>query len=259
MTSFIDETLALTGRWFLHVRRERIALVFSLAQPLVWLLLFGNLFRSVARMDPVVFQGAEYLTFQAPAIVVMTVLGNAFLAGIPLLFDRETGYLERILAAPIQRLSILASRFLFVVGLTVVQLVLLLGLMRLLGIVVERGWLGTLGIIGFAVLVSAGFTVLSLALAFILKGHGAFFAITGSLITPLVFLSSALLPLSLMPGWMQKIALANPLTYAVEGIRPMVIATWNSRLSLLHCAGFLLILDVVLVLVALRIFQRRCQ
>jgi ABC-2 type transport system permease protein len=221
--SFWTETRALTRRWYLQTKREKMMLVFGLVQPLLWLLLFGNVFAGVAKWRPEMFGTSNYLAFQTAGILALTVLGNAMMGGIPLLFDRESGMLAKILATPCSRGSLLASRFIFTSAFSLVQTLIILAVAFAMGVRIETGLLGFLAILWSCFLLSVGFTILSLMLAFVFPSHGAFFAITGFLTQPLLFLSTALMPVTVMPGWIQVAVWLNPLTYAVEVVRSAIL------------------------------------
>src|SRR5437016_2212028 len=108
MTEWVDEVLALARRWFIMLRRERMSLVFSVTQPAIWLLFFGaGMGRAI---DTRVVGTANYLAFVLPGIIAFTVIGNGVSSAMPLLFDKEDGYLEKLMAMPISRSSIIVSR-----------------------------------------------------------------------------------------------------------------------------------------------------
>ena len=247
MSALVGDTLALTRRWLIHLRRERMMLFFGALQPIMWLILFGNLFGRMAEGRTAYFHTESYLTFQTAGVVVMTVLSNAFMGGIPILFDRETGFLDKMLVAPIARSSLFVSRFLYVVIFSLFQVILVLAIAAFMGVRIGGGLIGVGQILLYSTLLAASFTMVSIALAFVFKHHAAYFAISGFLITPCIFLSSALLPLPLMPTWMQVVAKLNPLTHAIEPVRAAIIAGYASGAAVrmevhaLYLVGFVLL------------------
>jgi ABC-2 type transport system permease protein len=88
-----------------------------------------------------------------------------------------------------------------------------------------------------------------------MKGHAAFIGIISFVTLPLIFLSSALVPRSVMPVWMAWLALLNPMTYAIEGVRSLVLTGWDWPL-LLKLMAVLLLFDVVCVTLGVRVFRR---
>lgn len=254
MSHYLQETLALTGRGLRQLTREPISIAFNLIQPILWLVLFGNLFQRTVRMPS--FPHTDYLTFMAAGVIVMTVLGNGMTGGIPLLFDKETGFLLKLLAAPISRSAIIVSRFLCIVTMTLLQVLVMLGMAVLLGVRVASGLPGLLLLLLIAVLLTAGLTAVSLGLAFLFKSHGEFFAITGFLTLPAIFLSSALAPLELMPFWMQIIARLNPMTYAIDAARALIVGGWQADRLMLSILA-LLVFNVLCFAWAIRVFKRQ--
>src|SRR5437016_6766947 len=108
MAEWAQEVLALARRWFIMLRRERLSLVFSLVQPAIWLVFFGlGMGRAI---DARAIGAADYLSFVLPGIIAFTVVGNGVSSAMPLLFDKEDGYLEKLMAMPISRSSIIVSR-----------------------------------------------------------------------------------------------------------------------------------------------------
>ena len=111
--ALVSDTWALTTRWLIHLRRDFMSLSMGLLQPLLWLFLFGGIFRNFTSNSPNVqqsFGNVDYLTFYTSGVLAFTTLTNAVLGGIPVVFDRENGFFDRILSAPVSRLSITFTR-----------------------------------------------------------------------------------------------------------------------------------------------------
>src|SRR5262249_40654373 len=157
-----------------------------------------------------------YRTFLLPGILTLTVFGNSMSGGIPLLFDKENGFLARLIAAPVSRSSILLSRFLTVNFVSTLQILAMLGMSELFGVRVATGVPGSLLLIAIGLMLGLGLTVVSLVLAFRLTGHGDFFALLGIITLPVTFLSTAFVRMEDMPVWMQALARINPMTYAID-------------------------------------------
>jgi ABC-2 type transport system permease protein len=247
------EHRALLGRWINRLRRQPLTLATTLAQPVVWLLLFGGLLSQMAEGAGV--PGGNYLRFMTAGAVVMTIFNAAMNGGVELLFDRETGMLVRMFAAPVHRLSIVTSRFIYVVALSCLQSLFILLVAMGAGVRYETGLLGLAGILLFGALFGAGVASLSVALAFALRDHGDFFAITGFVGLPLMFISSALVPLDLMPAWLQPVAQLNPMTHAIEAVRALVLAGWPVA-DLLRQVGYLAVFNVCAIALATWVLRR---
>jgi ABC-2 type transport system permease protein len=226
---YVQEIRALTLRWVRRLSREKFSLLFTLIQPMLfWLIFFGNLFQRAA--DTQVVQAPNYISFLAAGVVVMTVLNNGLAGGVDLLFDKENGFLERLMATPIHRSSVILSRFLFVMTITSLQVLVILGVASLFGVHPATGLPGVALILLIGMLFGVGLTAISMALAFSVKSHGDFFSVLGFLSLPMIFLSSALVPLQAMPTWMGWLARFNPMTWTIDAVRPLILSGWSQAL-----------------------------
>lgn len=229
MKEYRQEIAALTMRWVRRLSREKFSMLFTLVQPMLfWLIFFGNLFQRAA--DVQVVQAPDYISFLTAGVVVMTVLNNGLAGGVDLLFDKENGFLERLMSTPIHRTSVILSRFLFVTTITSLQVLVILGVAFLFGVRPATGLFGVAVILLIGMLFGVGLTAISMAMAFSVKSHGDFFSVLGFLSLPMIFLSSALVPLSAMPKLMAALALFNPMTWAIDAIRPLILSGWTEAL-----------------------------
>ena len=259
MDHFIQETKALTRRWILRTKSEMGALILGLFQPFLWLVLFGNMFGSIAKRQADAFGTPSYLAFQTGGMIAFTILNNSLMGAVPLLFDRENGYLFKLLATPINRASLLVSRFLYVTVFSLTQAALILICTTFMGVTIAKGFTGVVTIMLAGALLCFGFTLLSIALVFVFPGHAAFFTAIGFLMTPILLVSDALMPLSAMPDWLQWLALANPLTHAVALMRPAVIGGATDTAILMRSIGYLLGFDVLMLLFAVKMVRRKIE
>lgn len=265
MTQLIHDTWGLTRRWLIHLRRDRMSLMLGIIQPLILLTLAGPLLHHVVRDAAEVeslrgfmrdrFQTDDYLTFLFSGVAVFTILVNSVLGGIPVVFDRETGFMDKILASPVSRLAIPASRFVYVITYSLMQVAIIGVVGALLGVRPHGSPLLALAaLVGYGALLSAGISVLSLALAFVFPHHSIFFAITGFMLSPLLVLSPTFVAREAMPAWMATASLLNPMTHAIEPIRAAFLgtgATW------LPSAGGLLVFDILCFGLAVLVLRRR--
>ena len=236
---YAQEVLALARRWWIELLRERLNLVFSLAQPAIWLVFFGA---GVERaIDTEVIGTDDYIGFMLAGIVTFTIVGNGVSGAMPLLWDKETGYLDRLMSMPIARSSVIVSRFVFQVAQQSAQILLVVLVALALGVRIATGPLGLLVILLTAALLTMSVTAAFSALAYAVPQHGTFFAVAGFVSLPLLFMSNAFVPLDAMPVWMEVVARINPLTYAIEAMRTLVLDGWESRvaasLAVLGAAG----------------------
>ena len=223
-----QEVMALARRWWIELLRERLNLVLSVAQPAIWLVFFGA---GVERaIDAEVIGTDDYVGFMLAGIITFTIVGNGISGAMPLLWDKETGYLDRLMSMPIARSTVIVSRFVFQVAQQSAQILLVVLVALLLGVRIAAGPLGLLVILVAAALLTMSVTAAFSALAYAVPQHGTFFAIAGFVSLPLLFMSNAFVPLDAMPGWMAVVARLNPLTYAIEAMRTLVIRGWAASI-----------------------------
>lgn len=226
---WVQEVAALTRRWYLQLVRDRLNLIFSLTQPAFWLIFFGGAMGRAVDTD--VIGTTNYVGFMLAGIIAFTVVTNAMTGAMPLLWDKETGYLDKLLSMPMARSSLIVSRFLFQFGVGTAQVLLVFLVAVVTAVDISAGPLGALTILVVAGLLSMSFSAVFTALAFRVPTHGTFFAITGFVTLPLVFMSNAFVPISAMPPWMAAFARINPLTYAVDAVRILILDGWATGVA----------------------------
>jgi ABC-2 type transport system permease protein len=250
---YAQEVMALARRWWIELLRERLNLAFSVAQPAIWLVFFGS---AVGRaVDEEVIGTSDYIAFMLPGIIAFTVVGNGVTGAMPMLWDKETGYLDKLMRMPIARSSLIVSRFVYQLAVCSVQAVLVLIVALVMGVDLKAGVGGVIVILASAGLLTLALTAVFLAVAYYVPGHGTFFAITGFVSLPLLFMSNAFVPLDAMPAWMEIVARLNPLTYAIEAMRVLVIEGWRIRVA--GALGALGVAAVVCLAVGSQQFRRQ--
>ncbi|AFZ47563.1 ABC-2 type transporter [Cyanobacterium stanieri PCC 7202] len=214
---FLQETFALTKRLFIQLQRRPSTLVAGVIQPFMWLILFGALFYNAPQS--LFGDDFSYGQFLAPGIIVFTAFSGALNAGLPIMFDREFGFLNRLLVAPLaSRFSIVAASTIYIISLSLIQTAVIITASAFIGAgLPSLTGLSAIALITF--LIVLGVTGLSLGLAFALPGHIELLAVIFVINLPLLFASTALAPMAFMANWLQIIASLNPLTYAIEPIR----------------------------------------
>jgi len=225
LAELVQETLALTRRLFIQLQRRPSTLIAGIIQPVIWLVLFGALFQNAPQ--GLFGNSQSYGQFLAAGIIVFTAFAGALNAGLPVMFDREFGFLNRLLVAPLaSRFSIVFASTIFIVSQSLLQAAVIVAAAAFLGAgLPNAAGLGAIALIVF--LLALGVTALSLGLAFVLPGHIELIAVIFVTNLPLLFASTALAPLSFMPRWLQVVATLNPLSYAIEPIRYLYLhADW---------------------------------
>lgn len=217
LREIVQETFALTRRLFIQLQRRPSTLVAGIIQPVMWLVLFGALFQNAPK--GLFGSTTNYGQFLAAGVIVFTAFAGALNAGLPIMFDREFGFLNRLLVAPLaSRFSIVFASAIFIISQSLLQAAVIVGAAALLG----AGLPDVTGLCAIALIVfllALGVTAISLGLAFALPGHIELIAVIFVTNLPLLFASTALAPLSFMPSWLQVVVTLNPLSYAIEPIR----------------------------------------
>jgi ABC-2 type transport system permease protein len=213
----MQETLALTKRLFIQLQRRPSTLIAGIIQPVMWLVLFGALFQNAPK--GLFGSTPSYAQFLSAGVIVFTAFAGALNAGLPVMFDREFGFLNRLLVAPLaSRYSIVLASAIFIISQSLLQAAVIVAAAAFLGAgLPDAAGLGAIALIVF--LLALGVTAISLGLAFALPGHIELIAVIFVTNLPLLFASTALAPLSFMPTWLQVVSSLNPLSYAIEPIR----------------------------------------
>src|SRR5918912_1363256 len=180
--------------WFMTVRqarnlmREPIWIVLLLVQPMVWLVLYGQLFKNVTRLGG--FGTGSYVTFLAPAIVVMNAFFGATWSGMAMINDLDHKVVERFLATPASRFAIVLS----------------------------------------PIVVNSAFAGISQAIALLTRREATMIAVANFIGLPLLFLSTTMIARAQMPHWMQIAARFNPVDWGVRAAREVVLpgTSWST-------------------------------
>lgn len=192
--------------------RGRLAVISALVMPAAWLIFVGLAL-------PTTFT-TNYIEFITPGILVLTMLGAALQGGSLLIFDKILGFLNKFLALPSSRESILFGKILFITSRGLLQATVILLLALVLGATLfsPGALLFTYAILAlFGILLSASATTVALSLS----DHDAYAAFTAMVSMPLFFTSSALMPYDVMPAWLRPLAFVNPVSYAIDSIRAL--------------------------------------
>lgn len=212
--------------WFQFVRhirtqiRMRVWIFINLVQPIIWLLLFPQIFKSVSSLPGI---GGDYLQFLAPGVVVMTVLFGSAWAGMGMLHDMDMGILSKTLATPVTRVSIIASRVAASMAVLVVQGLIIFIIAVIMGVHIATGVPGVLLAIVLICLLGLGFSAFSNGLALLLRRPEPLMGVINFIALPTVFLSSTMMPGQLLPDWLDTVRHFNPVDYAVVGVRGLVM------------------------------------
>ena len=249
---FLRDTWYLFGRLVQSSIRMPIFLIISVVQPALWVVLFGQLFRSVATIPG--FENDSYIQFPAPGIAIMTSLYSSSYSGMSLLGDIDRGVLDRMLATPASRAALMVSRLLYSAAQVILHATIILVVAVLLGARAKGGLLGLLVVLLAAALLSVALSAFSNALGLLTRRQELILAISNFTLLPMIFSSSMLMSQHLMPGWLGVVARFNPINWAVSSARSGFEGQVGSPtlVSLLLLAAF----AGVLTLFATRAFRR---
>jgi ABC-2 type transport system permease protein len=210
-------------RDILRYWRDRWRLVASLAQPLLFLVVFGSGLSS--SLGGGLFGGPggiSYVQFMFPGIIGMSILFTAIFGAMSIVWDREFGFLKEVLVAPIDRWAVAVGKALGSTTQAMVQGLIILVLAPFIG--VHLSVLTVLEIIPLAAVLAFGLSSLGVAIASMMRSLQGFQVVMNFLMMPMFFLSGALFPLTNLPGWMTVLTRLNPASYGIDPLRRVVLS-----------------------------------
>ena len=221
----VSEVVAIFNRWNKKLARQPILIFFTLINPLVWFLLFTQAFSAIGNIPSfkLLTGTTSYITFFTAAVIIQTITSSALNSGIGLVNDLDSGFMDKMRVAPINKSSILFGRLFSSAVTTVLQVVIILLIGLALGVSFASGILGVLLILVLAALFGIAWSGISLFVALTTKSSETTLSV-GLLTTfPLLFLSAAVMPLGLLPSWVQQVAKVNPFTYVAQSFQSLII------------------------------------
>jgi len=232
--------------------RERSRLVSALIQPLVWLIIFGSGLGASIELGSAA-PGVGYQQFIYPGILVMTILFGSLFFGLYIIMDKRVDFLKEVLVAPLSRTTIFFGKVLG--GATdgtieVITLMILGALFFGINFTIYSAIM-TLAIIGLLMV-----SIVSLGLIFgsMMESLEGFGLITSFVIFPLFFLSGALFPVKNLPGWLYAFVAVNPVSYAVDALRTVILGIGSFGLPLDF--GVLITFAIAMILIGTWSFKR---
>jgi len=258
----MTETRGIYTLWLREVKRylrDRVRIVSSFVQPLLWLLIFSSGIGSALSTNRSFLpSGVEYQQYIFPGIVGQTLLFTSMFMGISVIWDREFGFLKEIMVAPISRISIFLGKMLGDCTDALIQGVIVLILGLLLG--TRFDVFAFLEILPIMVLITFGLVSVGLVIASFMESLESYGVIQSFVNLPLFFLSGALFPVrgTNVPNWLQTASNFNPLTYGVDAVRTVILGSSAQPLyplyyELLVVLGF----DIGMIVIGTVAFNRR--
>lgn len=236
----ITQTAYVTTRHLRYMWRQPWFVMMALVQPVIWLLLFGALFKNVAQI-PGFSTSASYLDYLVPGVLVMTALFSCGWSGMSIIEDLNRSIMDRFLTTPIHRSALIAGLNAYELVSLGVQAAIIGGLAWLLGAHFDGGLLGFAALAGCAMLVGATVAAISDGMALMLRQRESVIGINTLLTLPLTFLSAAFMPLNLVPDWIATVAKFNPVNWAVEAGRAALAANPDWSFVLPRMGGLLVV------------------
>ncbi len=247
----LRDTWLVFERYFGLLIRNPAWIVIGVVQPLLYLILFAPLLKSIAN-TPGFPPGGAYNVF-VPGLLIQLGLFGASGVGFSLIAEVRYGVLERLRVTPVSRLALLLGRAMRDILTILVQATILILLSLPFGLSINL--VGVLVMLALLALIGLLFASTSYAVALAVRSEDAYAPIVFTAALPLLLLSGVLLPLSLAPGWLKALASANPLSYGVDAAR----AIFNNRLaerSVTEGVVIMAVLAMIASLIAARSFGR---
>ena len=217
----------ITLRYLRAFIRQPAWVAIALVQPVIWLLLFGALFKSVTKIPG--FEGGSYIDYLTPGVIVMTAVSSAGWNGMAFIDDMDSGVMDRFLVSPVWRGALNLGSMVYSALTIAVQSLIICGLAYAVGAHFRNGILGILSLVVIACTLGASFAALSNALALVARQRETLIGAVTFVLLPLTFLSGAFMQLSLAPGWIASVARFNPVNWAVTAARSAGARTPTGR------------------------------
>ena len=256
MTAIATHTSMMTGRQLRALARQPAYLVISLIQPVIWLFLFGSLFRKIVELPG--FGSASYLDYLVPGVVIMSALSTSMWSGMTVLEEIDRGIMDRFLVLPLHRSAIINASVIMQSLMTTVQSLIIVALGWAAGAHYPGGVAGVVVLIAASVLIAVVFSAFSNTVGMLARQRETIIGINMFLLLPLTFLSTAFMVTALMPHWMRIVADGNPVNWALVAGRAAMSASPDWARVLVQGGGLALLAAAVTVLSVLtfRAYQK---
>jgi ABC-2 type transport system permease protein len=245
---------ALWYREFKVYIRERSRILSSIVNPIMWLVIIGGGLGAA-----VSFGGVNYQTFLFPGVLMQAALFSSIFFGVYIVWDKKIDFLKEVLVAPMSRLSIFAGKVIGGSTDTLIQITILLiigYLFSAAGIITGLN-LNPISIILtliFLLVTTTGLVSIGLTIGSLMESPEGFQLIISFVIFPMFFLSGALFPISNLPSWLSPLVLVNPITYAVDGIRGILVGI--SQFHALFDFSIVTLFSIVMILIGSYAFRK---
>ena len=251
IVNFVRQALAVAEAELHKLWRDPTELFTRSVQPILWLLVFGQVF---SRTHAIPTGQLAYLDFLAPGVLAQSILFTSIFFGIAIIWERDLGILQKTLVSPAYRSALVLGKALSAGVRAMAQSTILVAVTMALGIHLRSGLAPLIGLV-LAVFVGAAlFSTFSLVIACIVKTRERFMGIGQVLTMPLFFASNAIYPIDIMPPWLRIVARLNPLTYLVDALRSLMLQGAASVHGLVFDFAVQGVVLLMLVAVAARLY-----
>lgn len=257
------EIIGLTKRLSIQTIRRPSSLILSSIQPIIWLVLFGALFQEMMLTVQI-----PYNQFLNTGIIIFTSFTSAMNAGLPIIFDREFGFFNRLIISPlISKYSILISSIIITTLIALLQTCTIINFNMMI-LKYQYYMYQIIYILFIIVFLTIIVSNISICLAFIIPGHVEFLALVLISNLPILFSSTALAPISFMPKWLQLITCLNPITYAIEILRFILMnytnnikikLLVNNNINIYQSIFIIILITMTNVLLSKYIIKYKCE
>jgi ABC-2 type transport system permease protein len=247
----LREMLAMMELELRRLRHDRTEIYTRAIQPILWLVVYGTIMSSIRAIPT---EGVSYLAYITPGVLLQSTVFVSVFYGLTIVWERDTGILKKLLVAPVPRYATVIGKTIASGVRAIFQALIIVPVALVLGVRLILNPLNLLGALVVLFLVSGGFAAISILVASFMKTRERFMGIGQAIIMPLFFGSSALYPVKMMPPLLQRFAILNPLTYAVDAVRGLMIS--NNVTHLLRDTAAIIAFDVLMFAVASASFRK---
>jgi ABC-2 type transport system permease protein len=229
----LDGLYALWYREFKVFLREKSRIISSLFTPLLWIVVFGGGLGASVSLG-----GTNYQLFIFPGILTMTILFSSIFFGLYIVWDKRIDFFKEVLVAPLSRLTIFAGKTLGGCTDALIQGSLMLAFGVILGVSYSALMVALVMI--FMLVLASAIVSIGLVIGSFMESPEGFNLIVSFVVFPLFFLSGALFPIDNLPSWLRAFTTLNPVTYAVDGMRGVIlgVSTFPVMMDLGILLGF---------------------
>jgi len=255
----MSELKGIYALWYRETKvflRERSRVISSIINPLLWLLIIGGGLGAA-----VSFGDIPYQTFIYPGVLIQTALFSSVFFGVYIVWDKKIDFMKEVLVAPMRRTSVFVGKIfggatdtllqiliLFVIGFAFIAIGILPGLhLTVVSILVS---------LAFLLVTTVGLVSIGLIIGSQMESPEGFQLIISFLIFPMFFLSGSLFPINNLPKWLAPFIYVNPVTYAVDGLRCVLLGSVFSKFNPFIDFGVVCLFAVIMILIGTYAFKK---